>query len=192
MTTEITYEGLGEKIKWSENEAAEAMKVNARRIVNLTNQLLAYARGGKYQPKTEPAQGTGTILLIDDEEYVIDVTQAMLERLGYRVLPAKTGEEARDIADSFDEDIDLAILDIVLPDMHGKMIYPLLTEMRPNLKVIVCSGYTIDGPAQEILDAGADGFIQKPFSMATLSEKLNEVLKKSGYSIKLTDRRAIP
>ena len=153
------------------------MKVTARRMVNLTNQLLAYARGGKYRAKTEPSKGTGTILLSDDEEYVLDVTQAMLARLGYRVLPAKTGEEARDIANSFDEDIDLAILDIVLPDMHGKTVYPLLTEIRPNLKVIVCSGYTIDGPAQEILDAGADGFLHKPFSMAALSEKLNEVLK---------------
>ena len=176
MTIEITYEGLGKTIKWSANKAAEAMKASVPRMANLTNQLLAYARGGKYQPKTEPAKGNGTILLIDDEEYVMDVTRAMLERLGYRVLPAKTGEEARDIANSFDEDIDLAILDIVLPDMHGKMVYPLLTEIRPNLKVIVCSGYTIDGPAQEILDAGADGFIQKPFSIATLSEKLNEVL----------------
>ncbi len=156
---------------------SEAMKAATRCMTNLTNQLLTYARGGKYQPKTEPTKGTGTILLIDDQEYVLDVTQAMLERLGYRVLPAKTGEEARDIANSFDEDIDLAILDIVLPDMHGKTVYPLLTEMRPNLKVIVCSGYTIHGPAQEILDAGADGFIQKPFSIATLSEKLNEVLK---------------
>ena len=152
------------------------MKVTARRMVNLTNQLLAYARGGKYQPKTEPTKGTGTILLIDDQEYVLDVTQAMLERLGYRVLPAKTGEEARDIANSFDEDIDLAILDIVLPDMHGKTVYPLLTEMRPNLKVIVCSGYTIDGPAQEILDSGAQEFMQKPFSIKKLNNKITKLM----------------
>ena len=89
---------------------------------------------------------------------------------------AKTGKEAVNIARTFDGDIDLAILDIVLPDMRGEQVYPLIVEARPNLKVIVCSGYTIDGPAQEILDAGAQAFIQKPFSLERLSNKLKEVL----------------
>jgi CheY-like chemotaxis protein len=101
----------------------------------------------------------------------------MLERLGYRILEANTGKKAIEIAKSFDGVIDLAILDIVLPDMHGMKIYPLLMEARPNLKVLVCSGYSIDGPAKEILDAGAQGFLQKPFSLAALSEKLKEVLE---------------
>jgi DNA-binding NarL/FixJ family response regulator len=65
----------------------------------------------------------------------------------------------------------------VLPDLAGKEVYRHITEARPNLKVIVCSGYAIDGPAQEILNAGAQGFIQKPFSYAALSEKLREVLQ---------------
>ena len=82
------------------------------------------------------------------------LTRAILERLGYHVLEAKTGKEAVSIARTFDGDIGLVILDIVLPDIRGKDIYSLLMEARPNLKVIVCSGYSIDGPAQEILDAG--------------------------------------
>jgi len=61
--------------------------------------------------------------------------------------------------------------------MEGGKVYSRIMEARPNLKVIVCSGYAIDGPVQEILDAGAHGFIQKPLSLTTLSEKLNEVLK---------------
>ena len=65
---------------------------------------------------------------------------------------------------------------MVLPDMGGKTIYPLLMEARPDLKVIVCSGYSIDGPAQEVLDAGAQDFIQKPFTVAALSEKMKKVL----------------
>ena len=72
-------------------------------------------------------------------------------------------------------DIDLCILDIVLPDIHGKEVYRKIMEVRPDLKVIVCSGYTVDGPAQEILDEGAQGFIQKPFSLTTISEKLKAV-----------------
>jgi len=129
------------------------------------------------KPKIESAKGAGTILVIEDEEMVMDITRALLERLDYRVLVAKTGNEAINIVKTFDGDIDLAILDIVLPDMNGKSIYPRIMEARPNLKVLVCSGYSIDGPAQEILNAGAQDFIQKPFSMAKLSEKLKEVLE---------------
>ncbi len=131
----------------------------------------------KERPRIEPTKGEGTILVIEDEDIVINVVLQMLERLGYRILLAKTGKEAINIARSFDGDIDLALLDIVLPDLTGKEAYSRIMEARPNLKVIVCSGYTIDGPPQEVLDIGAQGFIQKPFSYATLSEKLKEVLE---------------
>jgi len=86
------------------------------------------------------------------------------------------GAKAVDIAQTFDGHIDLAILDIVLPDMEGGQVYPVIMQARPNLKVIVCSGYILDRPGQQILDAGAQDFIQKPFSLETLSKKLNEVL----------------
>ena len=128
-------------------------------------------------PKIEPTKGTGTILVIEDEDIVIDVICAMVKRLGYRVLLARTGKEAVSIAKRFDADIDLAILDVILPDLAAKEAYREIMEARPNLKVIVCSGYAIDGPPQEIMDAGAQDFIQKPFSYATLSEKLKEVLE---------------
>ena len=123
----------------------------------------------------EVARGSGTILMIEDEDVVIEVTQAMLEMLGYRVLVAKTGKDAIHITETFDGQIDLALLDIKLPDMEGGKVYPLIMGSRPSLKVIVFSGYAIDGPARKILDAGAQDFIQKPFSLATLSEKLREV-----------------
>ena len=127
--------------------------------------------------KAEVVTGIGTILMIEDEDVVIEVTQAMLEMLGYRVMVAKTGKDAIHIAETFDGQIDLSLLDIKLPDMEGGKVYPLIMEARPNLKVIVFSGYSIDGPAQKILDAGAQDFLQKPFSLATLSEKLEEVLE---------------
>ena len=127
--------------------------------------------------KIEAAKGMGTILVIEDEEMVMDVTRAILENLGYRVLGAKTGKEAISIANNFDGSIDLAILDIVLPDMNGKSIYPHLMEARPNLKVLIFSGYSIAGPAQDILNAGAEDFIQKPFTMLELSEKLKKILE---------------
>lgn len=126
------------------------------------------------EPKLEV--GSGTILIIDDEPMILEVCRTMLEKLSYNVLEAKTGEEAIQVVKNFDGPIDLAILDIGLPDMDGDKLFPFLKEERNDLKVIVCSGYSIDGPAQEILDAGADGFIQKPYALGVLSEKLKEIL----------------
>ena len=127
--------------------------------------------------KAEVSTGSGTILMIEDEDVVIEVTQMMLEMLGYRVMVAKTGKDAIHIAETFDGQIDLALLDIKLPDIDGRNLYPLIMKARSNMKVIVFSGYSIDGPAREILNAGAQDFIQKPFSIATLSEKLKEVFE---------------
>ncbi len=129
------------------------------------------------EPRARLIEGTGTILVVEDEEVVTDVSRAILEKLGFNVLEASSGAEAVNIVKTYDGNIDLAILDIGLPDIPGEKLYHLIMEAIPRLKVIVCSGYALDGPAQEILNAGAQGFIQKPFLVATLSEKLKEVLK---------------
>lgn len=123
------------------------------------------------------SKGTGNVLLVEDEQTVMDVNQAILEKLGFTVLKAKTGQEAIDIAESFKGDIDLTLLDVLLPDMDGITVYLRLAEKRPGIRVIVCSGFSADGPAQSIIDAGARGFIQKPFSFKALAEKIREVLK---------------
>jgi PAS domain S-box-containing protein len=129
------------------------------------------------KPKTELARGTGTILIVEDEEQVMDVTRTILKRLGYHVLTARTGMEGVNTGRSYDGDIDLAIIDIYLSDMRGDVIYKLLMKAHNNLKVIICSAYTFDDSAQEILNAGAQAFIQKPFRLATLSEKVKNVLE---------------
>jgi CheY-like chemotaxis protein len=127
-------------------------------------------------PAVQLPAGQGTILVIEDEPLVMELTRALLERFGYAVLEAMTGKEAVETARVFDGEIALALLDIRLPDMTGNQVYPLIRDARPDMKVIVCSGYSIDGPAQEILDAGAHGFVQKPFSALALSRKLRDVL----------------
>ena len=129
------------------------------------------------KPKIKPVKDGGTILVIEDDEIVLNVSRAMLEKMGYRVLEAKTGMDAVKTVKSFDGDIDLALLDVKLPDTEGDRLYPLIMKARPNLRVIVCSGYSVNGPAQQILDAGAEGFIQKPFSITNLWEKLKAVLE---------------
>jgi PAS domain S-box-containing protein len=118
----------------------------------------------------------GTIMVVEDEEMVMDVTRSMLDNLGYNVLEARNGSEALHLAHTFDGEIDAVLLDIVLPDMGGRDVCAALLGSRPNLIVIVCSGYSLNGPAQEILNQGAHGFIQKPYTMAALSEKLDTVL----------------
>ena len=124
----------------------------------------------------KPANRTCTVLVIEDEEMVMDVSMKMLERLEYHVLQARNGSEANSIVRTYNGDIDLAIMDVNLPDMMGGALYPVIIKARPNMKVIVSSGYDLEGPVREILDAGAKGFIKKPYTINALSEKLNEVL----------------
>jgi DNA-binding response OmpR family regulator len=133
--------------------------------------------GTEGRSAAEPARGSGTLLLIEDEEAVMDVSRAMLQRLGYRTLEARTGMDGISLARTYEGVIDLALLDIGLPDIDGSRVFGPLTETCPDLKVIICSGYGIDGAASDILNAGAHGFIQKPFSINALSAKLDEILK---------------
>lgn len=126
---------------------------------------------GKYNAHS----ANGNILLVEDEEQVRRIMKTMLERLGYHVLEAESGRSAIEIAERFEGVISLAILDLVLPDMHGKDVYPLLMAHRKNLKVLISSGFSLDERIQEILNAGADGFIQKPFTMDRLSAELERM-----------------
>ncbi len=126
--------------------------------------------------ETSIKRGKGTVLLIEDEPDVMEITRETLKRIGYVVVEAAAGAEAIQKAEA--EDVDVALLDIKLPDMSGAEVYPRIMEAKPDLKVLVYSGYAVDGPAREILNAGADGFIQKPFSVQGLAEKLDEVLMK--------------
>jgi CheY-like chemotaxis protein len=125
----------------------------------------------------EIIKGTGTILIVEDDEMVMNVTANMLETLGYRVLTAMTGGEAVHVAKTYQGPIDLLILDNVLPDMKGKTTWALLTEARPDLKVIICSGYSIEELDEEILESGIRSFLQKPFSIGELSRIIKGVLK---------------
>ena len=119
----------------------------------------------------------GTALVVEDEHLVMEVNRAIVEKLGYRVLEAKSGKEAVEIVQTYKGDIDFALLDVILPDMSGNKIYPELMKARPDMKVIVCSGFALDGPAQEILNAGAESFIQKPFTVTALSTELSTLFK---------------
>jgi PAS domain S-box-containing protein len=120
--------------------------------------------------------GKGTVLLIDDDEMILDIGTSLLEKLGYRVLVANGGEKALQIYKDSMSDIDLVVLDLMMPVMDGEAVYDALKALNPRVKVIVASGYPIDGKANEILKKGGNAFIQKPFSMKSFAEKIKAVL----------------
>jgi len=124
------------------------------------------------------ALGTETILLVDDEEIIADVGQEMLAKLGYDVHIARGGEQAIAMTMEKGRNIDLVILDLIMPDMDGGRTFDVLREIWPDLPVILSSGYAINGQATEIMERGCNGFIQKPFNIFELSQKIRTILDK--------------
>ena len=118
-----------------------------------------------------------TILLVDDEEIVIGVGRQMLEKLGFSVLTAHNGKQALDVYDSNQSKIDLIILDMIMPDMGAADTYDKLQSINPAVKVLLSSGYGADQQTGELLNRGCKGFIQKPFNMQILADKIKDVME---------------
>ena len=94
------------------------------------------------------------------------------------MLFAAGGKEAVDIFSRNKDMIDIVILDLIMPDMGGTKTYDFLKRIDPRAKVLISSGYSVDGEAAALIERGGDGFIQKPFNAVQLSRKLREVLDK--------------
>ena len=122
--------------------------------------------------------GTGTILLIDDEDMILDVGKTLLEKLGYEVLVAAGGSEGLEIYRQNIAKIDLVILDMIMPEMNGSEAYERLIKMDPRVKVLLSSGYAMDGVANDIFKQRGLSFIQKPFDIQKLSHKVREAIQK--------------
>ena len=123
-------------------------------------------------------KGSETVLLVDDEDMIIDVGKPILEQMGYNVLTAAGGKEALDIYEKNKQEIGIVVLDMIMPGMGGGDTYDRLKELNPNIKVLLSSGYSINGQATKILERGCDGFIQKPFNVMGLSRKIRGILDK--------------
>ena len=134
--------------------------------------------------ETELVKGSETVLIVDDEEMVIKVAQAMLEKLGYRVVVAKDGEQAVDTVKRKGDDIDLVILDLIMPGIKGDKAFDLIHEIQPAMPVILSSGYSLNGQAHDIMQRGCNGFIQKPFNIFELSQKVRKILDEAKSSAK--------
>jgi PAS domain S-box-containing protein len=125
---------------------------------------------------TTVLRGTESVLLVDDEDMIIDVGQEILEEMGYKVFLARSGKEAIETYEKNKHKIDMVILDMIMPDMGGGEAYDRMKEVNPNVKVLLSSGYSIEGQASNILARGCNGFIQKPFSVKQLSHTIRQVL----------------
>jgi CheY-like chemotaxis protein len=125
--------------------------------------------------KIRYSSGDGkTILLIDDEEMVINISEMMLKKLGYTVLKAHNGYEGLQLFETKKSKIDLIISDLEMPKMNGKEVLDKLREIDPQVKVMLSSGALIDKDEQRVINEGFNGFLKKPYSMTTLCEKMSE------------------
>ena len=120
-------------------------------------------------------KGQEKILLVDDEAGTIQVEELMLRELGYKVLAAMSGREAVKLYK--DNRVDLVALDMIMPEMNGKDTYEALKKINPAVKVLLVSGYSLNKQIEELMDQGCNGFIQKPFDIVQLSQKIRDVLE---------------
>ncbi len=124
--------------------------------------------------------GQGRILLVDDEEMIVETAKKMLEKLGYRVATASSGREAISAYASRPGRFDMVILDMVMPVMGGPRTFEQLKQVDAHVKVLLSSGYSINEQVKNLLFLGCKGFIQKPFSIHELSQKVGSILTPSG------------
>jgi CheY-like chemotaxis protein len=126
----------------------------------------------------ELPQGTETVLLAEDDRSLLSIVKSILERQGYTVLEARTPTEALGLAEKHPGDVHLLLTDVVMPEMNGRELMGKLRAARPKMKALFMSGYTANVVAHRgILDEGVN-FIEKPFSLKSLVEKVREVLEK--------------
>jgi CheY-like chemotaxis protein len=128
---------------------------------------------------SESMAGQATVLLVDDDEMVMDIGEQFLKRMGYNVRTASSGQKALDIVKQGSDRIDCLLLDFTMPGMDGLETMQQVRSLRPDARIIITSGYT----RQQIEDRFArigppDDFIQKPFEMKTLQEKLDRVISR--------------
>jgi len=128
-----------------------------------------------HEPRKD-LNGNETILLVEDEESILELGKAILARHGYKVLTARNAPEALDLAERHPDRIDLLITDVVMPGVNGKDLVERLNTFRAGLRTIFISGYTADIISDHgVLDEGVQ-FLQKPFSVKSMAEKVREVL----------------
>ncbi len=120
--------------------------------------------------------GNETILVVDDESFVRDLAGQALSRFGYKVVTASSGEKALEIYKNRHKEIDLIILDLIMPGMGGPQCFEELLKINPNSKVLIASGYSHNGPSSYALSKRAKGFLNKPYEIKEMVRTVRKVL----------------
>ena len=131
----------------------------------------------EFSPKINASSGQGkTVLLIDDEKLVINISELMLKELGYKVLKAHNGFEGLQLFEAHKTGIDLIISDLEMPKMNGNEVLKKLRKIDPEIRVLLSSGSLTAADEQSIIDRGFNGFLQKPYTLNALCGKISEIL----------------
>ena len=117
-----------------------------------------------------------TILVIDDEELLVEISEMMLKRLGHNVFKAHSGSEGLKIFKANKNQIDLIISDMNMPEMDGQEVIAKLRKIDRNVKVLLSSGALLDSDEKDVIKRGFNGFLKKPYKINILSEKMTEIL----------------
>lgn len=120
--------------------------------------------------------GNETILIVDDHETIWDFLIEALQRLGYSVLLAENGLDAVEIYQENPNEIDLVLLDMVMPKLGGHQTFYKIKELDPNAKVLLSSGYVSEEEVNDLLEQGAKGFLPKPHRIATMAKEVRRIL----------------
>lgn len=124
-----------------------------------------------------PSRGKGSVLVVDDEEVVRQVAARMLNGLGYHAICLGSALEAVEYYKKRARDIDVVLVDLIMPDLSGKDLFQRLIDINPKVRVLLSSGYNQDAGIDALIEGGAKGFLQKPYRLAQLSESLASALK---------------
>jgi len=145
---------------------------------------LSNEAGALEEAKAEgPTSGDAHVMVVDDENLVLDMARKILATSGYTVTACRDGKEALEIYRDGWAGIDLVLLDMVMPRLSGREVFTEMRRVNPSVRVLLSSGYSIEGEAQAILDSGAAGFIQKPYRMNDLLGKISEILSGAGGGV---------
>ena len=135
------------------------------------------ARQATPHKDTIPLKSSGTLLVVDDETFVLEALTALVKALGYEVIVADNGRQAISTFKENHHRIDGVLLDMIMPDLNGRQVMHALRKIRPDIKIILSSGYSLEGLGEEGETPGGDGFIQKPYQIRKLAEVLTNVLQ---------------
>jgi CheY-like chemotaxis protein len=128
------------------------------------------------EPPAESWHGTGTVLVVDDEEIIRTTAQRMIEHAGFQVLTARDGEEATELYRKRQAEVVCVVLDLTMPKRGGEETLRELRKIRPDVRVILSSGYGEENATERFSELGLAGFIQKPFELSTMLSQLRKAL----------------